>query len=399
VFVYENFASPAVVINGYAMAGSRDEPREKAGLAGFVSDCMTRGTQRYSYEQIYELTESIGASMGVSSGMHSTSFGAKSLSEDMPLMFDLLSDVLRCPTFPEAEIEKERAEWLTSLDERSNSTRARASMAFMELAYPQDHPYHHNADGDHESARAITREDVVRFHRDSFSPDGMVITVVGAVKAHDAVERIEAAFGDWRADGPARDALPPAPKVCGILRQHIDMPGKSQTSMLLGFPGPSRFELDWSACVMMNSILGQFGMYGRLGESVRKDEGLVYYIGSHLGGGIGPGAWYINAGINPAAVDRVVQKALAEVRRIQRRLVSTQELEDNQSYYIGVLPLSMETNEGIAGQINAQVRYDLGLDYLLGYEDRMRAITREDVRAAARKWLDADNYVLATAGT
>ena len=197
----------------------------------------------------------------------------------------------------------------------------------------------------------------------------------------------------------ARPELPPVPPVSGQLRRHVPMPGKSQTTLMWGFPGPSRYAPDWMSCSLMNSILGQFGMYGRLGESVRKEEGLVYYIGSRFDGGPGPGPWYISAGTNPNSVEQVMDISLAEVRRIRERRVKRTELEDNQSYFVGLMPLQMETNEGIAGAIANMVRYDLGLDYLLHYPDLVRSVTLDDIRASAQRWLDPDNFVLVTAGT
>ncbi len=411
VFAYENFASPAVVVSGYLMAGARDEAPagapgsaavnggpNRAGLAGFVADCLTRGAGSLSYEQIFERVESIGATIGVSGGMHTTGFYTKSLAEDLPLMLDLLSDVLIRPTFPEAEIEKERGEWLTSLEERANSARAMTSLAFNELCYPDGHPYRYSIDGYPETARAITRDELAAFHQTYFAPQGMVITVVGGVRTEDAHALVQRAFGDWHATRRARQHLPPAPKIEGQHRRHVSMPGKAQSSLMLGYPGPSRHDPDWIKLALMNSILGQFGMYGRLGESVRKDEGLVYYIGSRFEGGIGPGAWYIYAGVNPKSVDRVVEVSLAEVRRIRDRKVRPQELQDNQSYFTGSLPLQMETNEGVANQIVNMVRYDLSLDYLLRYPELVHSITPADIQAVARKWLDPDNFVMVTAG-
>jgi zinc protease len=399
VLAYENFASPAVVVSGYLVAGSRDETPAQAGLASFTTDCLTRGTARFSYEQIFELTEAAGANLSVSSGMHSSGFFTKSLAEDVPLLLDLLSDTLRCPTFPVEEVEKERAEWLTSLEERANNTRAMAGLAFSELAYPDNHPYHYSTDGYVETARAITRDDVADFHRRCYAPAGMVVSVVGAIKADEARDRVQAAFGDWATTRPERADMPPVPPVTGQPRKHVSMPGKSQTNLMWGFPGPSRSEPDWIPLVLMNSILGQFGMYGRLGESVRKEEGLVYYVGSRFEGGPGPGAWYVYAGTNPNTVDRVVEISLAEVRRICEKRVTPAELSDNQSYFTGVLPLQMETNEGIAGQIVNMVRYNLGLDYLQRYPDLVYSVTPAQIRAAAQKWLNADNYVLTTAGS
>jgi zinc protease len=398
IFAYENFNSPAAVVSGYMMAGALDEPREKAGLAGFVADCLMRGTARYSYEQLFEQTESIGANLSVSGGMFTTGFYSKSLSEDLPLMMDLLGDVVRHPTFPDEEVEKERAEWLTGLQERANSTRAQCGLAFAELCYPEGHPYHFSTDGYPETAKAITLDEVRDFHREYYAPGDMVFVVTGAVKAENARDIIAGKFGDWEARRPERAPLPDTPKIEGRPRKHITMPGKSQSNLALGFPGPSQFDPDWTPCVMMNSILGQFGMYGRLGESVRKEEGLVYYIGSRFEGGVGPGSWNLYAGTNPSTVDRVIEIALKEVRRMRDRKVKPAELDDNQSYFVGVQPLQLETNEGIAGQILSMVRYKRGLDWMLSYEDRIRAITVADIQRAAQKWLDPDNFVLATAG-
>ena len=136
LLVYENFASPAVIVSGYFTAGMRDESPLGTGLSGFVTDCLTRGTTRRTYAQIYDVTESIGASMGVSAGTHTSSLYAKSLAEDLPLMLDLLSDVVRHPSFPAEELERERAEWISALRERENSTRAQSGMAFYDLCYP-----------------------------------------------------------------------------------------------------------------------------------------------------------------------------------------------------------------------------------------------------------------------
>lgn len=398
IYAYENFASPAVVVNGYFIAGALDEPREKLGLAGFVADCLTRGTQRYSYEDIFEQTEAIGANLSVSGGIFTSGFFTKSLSEDLPLMLDLLGDVIRYPTFPEGEVEKERAEWLTSLQERANSTRAMCGLAFAELCYQAGHPFHYTTDGYPETAKAITLDDVRNFHQSFYAPQDMVFTVVGAIKAEQARDLIAARFGDWAMTRPERAPLPDAQPITGQPRKHVTMPGKSQSNIALGYPGPSNMDPDWTACVLMNSILGQFGMYGRLGESVRKEEGLVYYIGSRFEGGLGPGSWNLYAGTNPTTIDRVTEISLKEMRRMRARKVKPEELDDNQSYFIGVQPLQMETNEGIAGQILNMVRYKRGLDWLLTYPERVRAVTVDDLRRVAQKWLDPENFVLATAG-
>ncbi len=134
------------------------------------------------------------------------------------------------------------------------------------------------------------------------------------------------------------------------------------------------------------------------GRKRAQEEGLVYYIGSRFEGGLGPAPWNIYAGTNPKTIDRVVDIALKEVQRIRDRKVKPMELDDVQSYSIGSLPLQMETNEGIAGQIMNMLRYERGLDWMLNYEQRLRSITVNDVQRVAQTWLDPENFVLATAG-
>ncbi len=398
IFVYENFNSPAVVINGYLLSGSLDETRENAGLAGFVSDCLMRGTKQFSYEQIFEQTEAIGAGLNVSSGMYTTSFSGKSLVEDLPFMMSLLADVLRRPTFPKADVEKERAEWLTGLQERENNTGARCGLAFRGLCYPKTHPMSWSSDGYVETAQAITIHDLHEFHQTYYAPKGMVIAVVGAVKAAQVRAQVAAMFGDWVTTRPPQIGLPVAPAIKKQARKHVKMPGKMQSNFMLGFPALPQTHPDWMACQLMDSILGQFGMYGRLGDSVRKEEGLVYYIGSRFDGGLAQGPWYIYAGTNPKTIDRVVHIALAEVQRMMEKKVTPTELRENKSFFIGSIPLQMETNEGIAGQIVSMLRYGRGLDYLLEFPDRVNAITTADVQRVAQTWLNTERYVLATAG-
>lgn len=398
LLVYENFASPAVVVSGYFTAGTRDEIPPGTGLAGFVVDCLSRGTIHHTYAEIFEQTESIGASLSIGSGTHTSRVYAKSLAEDLPLMLDLMSEVIRHPTFPSDELERERAEWISALRERDNSTRAQTELAFYDLAYPEGHPYHYTSSGTLESARAITREQVIAYHQAFFAPRDMTLCVVGAVKATDARARVETAFADWQASRTDRFPMPEAPRITGQPRRHVPLRNKSQTTMMWGFPALPRTHPDWIPAVMMNSILGQFGMYGRLGERVRKEEGLVYYIGSSYSGGIGPGAWTCYAGTQPSTVDRVMDISRGEVRRIQDHRVKSRELDDVKRYFVGSLPLQMETNEGIAGRILDMQRYSLGFDYLLNYAERINAVTPAMAQAAAQRWLDADNFVLASSG-
>jgi zinc protease len=398
LLVRENHASPSVVVSGYLVAGGRDETAEQAGLAAFTAGMLTRGTTRRTFDQIYEAVESVGASLGLSAGVHHTGFGAKSLAEDLPLVLDVLADVLRNPTFPAEETEKLRGEILTDLEERTHDTQRMAGLTFYELAYPPEHPYHRSLAGYPETVSALSRTDLLTFYQQYYSPQGMVIVIVGAVQAREALAQVEAALGDWQAPAIPRPPLPSVPRLSQTRQRFVPIPGKTQSDIILGYPGPARSEPDFLDAAVCNTVLGVFGMMGRLGDRVRDEQGLAYYSYSRLEGGPGPGAWKVIAGVNPANVERAVESIRAEIHRICQEPVPEEELADSQAFLVGSLPLRLETNEGMAAAIVDMERYGLGLDYLQRYADLIREITPERVQEAAQRWLDPDAYALAVAG-
>lgn len=397
VLARENFSSPAVVFDGSLQVGSLDEPLEKSGLAQFTAASLMRGNEKYSFGEIYEQIESIGARLSIHGGTHTSGFGGKALAEDLDLLLSLAANALRHPTFPTEQVERLRGEIMTGLAIRVHDTGYMASSTFDKLLYP-NHPYGRDDDGTPESIQAITRDDLINFHKTYFAPKDMIVTVVGAVKTADAVALVEKHFGDWTTTRPERAPLPPAERINTIQRQSIAIAGKSQSDLVMGCVGPQRSDPDFLQARMANNIFGVFGMYGRLGDVVREKHGLAYYAYSQVSGGLGPGPWQIVAGINPKNVELAVDLIAKEMKRLVTTNVTPTELSDNQSFFIGRLPLQLETNEGVAGMIASMEQYNLGLDYLRRYPSMIKAITRDQVRAAAQHYLDPEHYAVAVAG-
>ena len=299
ILTRSNFNSPSVVVGGYFDAGALFDPDEKLGLADFVTSALMRGTKKRSFDKIYNELEAVGASLGFSSGVHKSGFNGRSLAEDLPLLLELLADALTTPVFPKSEIEKLRAQLLTGLAIRAQDTSDMASMTFDEILF-KDHPYSRPEDGHPETIKKIRREDLVKFHREHFGPRGMVIAIVGAVKAEDAVRQVKRALGGWQSKNQKEPlALPFLKLLKKTTTKTHHIAGKFQSDLVIGTNGPRRRDPEFMAASLGNNILGQFGLMGRIGDVVREKAGLAYYAGSSLSAGLGPGSWEVGAGVNP----------------------------------------------------------------------------------------------------
>ena len=398
VLGYETRGSPAQVIAGYLWAGAMDEPAEKAGLAYLTAAMLTHGTRRRTFAQINDELESVGAQLGFGSATHHVSFGGKSLAEDLDLILDILADCLQEPTFPEQEVTRLQGQILTDLQRRAHDTRRMARLTFDALLYP-GHPYGRSVKGYEETVSALSQPDLVAYYQDHYAPEGMVIAAVGSLPVEEVVRKVEASLGDWQAPGarPNR-TIPPAVRLDEPRRQIVAVEGKTQADVVLGWPGLARTDPEYMQVHLANTVLGTFGMMGRLGDNVRDEQGLAYYVFSRVEAGLGAGPWLATAGVNPANVERAIDGILSEVRRLRDEPVPADELADSQAYLTGIMPLQLETNEGVANQLLNMERHGLGLDYLLHYGDLVKAVTVRDLQEMAGKYLDPETYVLAVAG-
>ncbi len=399
VLARPNFSSPSVVLSGYLAAGNLFEPDEKLGLAGFTASMLMRGTALRSFQQIYDALESVGAGLGFSGSTHTTSFSGRSLVEDLDLLLELTNQSLRQPSFPGEYIERLRAQLLTGLAIRAQDTGEMASLAFDQIVYA-GHPYSRPEDGYIETIQAIQREDLVDFHQRFYGPRGLVITIVGGVEPNLAIEKVARILGDWTNPGqPDLPALPSVHPMVAQVRKQVNIPGKSQADLILGNVGPERRSADYMPAVLGNSVLGQFGMYGRIGESVREQSGLAYYAYSSMSGGIGPGPWYAAAGVDPANIEKTIDLILAEIKRFIQEPVTENELEDSKAQFIGRLPISLESNGGVAGALLNLERFELGLDYYQRYPGLVRSVTTHQVMETALRYLDPERMAIVAAGS
>jgi zinc protease len=398
ILTRSNFASPSVVLNGYLSSGCMHDPDDKLGVAYFTSLSLMRGTKKQSFHEIYDALESAGASLGFSASIHNTNFSGRALSEDLPLLLKTLAECILQPAFTPDQVERLRAQILTGLAIRAQDTGETASLKFDEVIFPK-HPYGRPEEGYPKTIQAITRADLEEFHRNHYGPQNLVVVIVGAVSPQQAIEEVQRALGDWQNPLQVEPlAFPPVRHLKKSIRKHLPLPGKSQTDLVMGSVGPHRNSPDFLAASLGNSVLGQFGMMGRIGDVVREKAGLAYDASTSLNSWIASGTWEVSAGVNPVNLQKAIDLIISELTRFVKEPVSLEELQDSQSNYIGRLPLSLESNAGVAGALLNLERFHLGLDYYRRYPAMVEAVTPEQILETARHFLDPDKLAIISSG-
>ena len=392
-------ANPSVVLRALVRAGSSRETPGEHGLAGLTGRMLRQGTQNISKSDLAEELDGMGAGLSVDVGYALVAISIKCLSGDFARAMEILAELLRRPVFPADEVERLKGQVLTELKEMDDNTRVVAERTWRELAYPATHPYHRLTVGNTQTVGAASREDLSAFHTAWYGPNQTTLIVVGDVALDEAAPAAQRALGDWpearieRVESTLPASDPPAQQV-----REVAMVGKTQADISLGLPTLERTSPDYYALSFANHILGRMYFMGRFGEKVRDEQGLAYYAYSELHGSYGRGPWLMRAGVNPRNLDKALASIAAELNRFMADGPTPAEQADGVSSLLGSLPRQLETNEGAAAVMSEIELYDLGLDYLERYPDIVRALTREQVTEAARRWIDPEHLVTAIAG-
>lgn len=398
IAVRRNPATPAVTFMLAFDAGSVFDPPSRPGLAAFTARMIDRGTPEHSADALAEAIEGRGASVEAASNRQSLTFTATCLEDDFEPMLALVARMAQAPTFPDDQIELRRQETLTRIAQDAENTGARATAAFFDRLYGEGHPYAHAPRGTAASIEALTRADLEAFHRARIGPERLTAAIVGDIdeaRARDAVARTLASWAPAGRDEPGELPAPAPPAV----RDHsrIDVPGKSQADIAYGFLGPGRLDEGYYAFWVMNTVLGQYGMGGRLGENIREQQGMAYYAYSSYDAARTPGPLLVRAGVDPANVDRAIAAIDHEIARIASGGVTQEERDNAVRYLIGSIPRMLETNAGTAQFLVTVEQFGLGEGFERRLPGLLSAVTVEQASAAAAA-LDPDRAVVAVAG-
>jgi zinc protease len=226
----------------------------------------------------------------------------------------------------------------------------------------------------------------------------MVVVVVGDVTPKAAVDAVSHTLAEWTNENQRPSSkIPQQMPIQKTTQKALSIPGKYQADIVMGSLAPERLSPDYHALRVGNNILGEFGMMGRLGKRVREQEGLAYYAYSSLSLGMGPGAWEMIAGVNPENIKKTIALVTDEIRMFVSEPVTEEELSDSKSYFLGRMPLLLESNSGVAISLLNLERFNLGLDYFLEYPKQIQSVTAEEVLQASQKYLDPDRLAIAVA--
>lgn len=398
ILVYENPAFPVVSLHGIIKgAGSYADPADKKGLANLTSSMIRRETKNRTMDEINEELEFVGANIEFSSGNETAVFDALSLSEDFSGVVEIMSDMILNPSFKQDGLDIEKGIAVADFLAAQKNNRSRAWQAYLETMFP-GHPYSNPPGGDEAGLNAVSLADLAAFHSANFRPDRTIIAISGAVKSEDVVKLLEKNLSSWKAPDDKPFAAAPLPQIAGNEVKKIDMPEKMQDVFFAGFKAPLPSDPDFTAFELMTDILAGSDLTSMLYGSVREAEGLVYYIYGFDTPKSGASTFQISAGLAPQNIDRALELMRQEISTISAEPLTELVLNDAKSYSVGHLPMTIETNGGIAGTMADFEYYGRPFTDIDNYADSIRNITADDIMRVAAKYLNPDKFVFAVAG-
>lgn len=385
----------SVTIN-FLGGAAQYESAPKLGVAQFTAQMLSEGTTSRTGDQLAEAQQMLGTTIRVGIGQESGSIAFTALSDKLDAALDLTADMMLNPALPADALERLRGQRLTNLLQRKDQVQAISSDVFYKTVYG-DHPYGRIVN--EQTVRAITRDDVVAFHRAYFQPARASITVVGDVDPARVKASFERAFARWSAGGEkATFAYPavPAPKAAAIYL--VDKPKAAQSSVIMGSPGPSRDTPDYFAISVMNNILGEL-FQSRLNNLIREVKGYSYGVGSGFNYGRGPGAFTAGGQIITTKTDSAVLDFMRELRGVQGGKPFTEdEIKQGKESLIQALPRRFASVDGVGGAISSLYLQGLPETFFQDYAAKINAVTGDDLVRVAKKYIDLANMYIVIVG-
>ncbi len=389
-------ALPLVAAELVIKAGASANPPGHSGLAGFTASMLDEGTASRSAPQIAAAMAQLGASFGAASGAETTRMSLLSLKKHFAAALAVVADVARNPSFPDADVERQRASRLADLGQHLEDASAVAHIVASAALYGPQHPFGHVELGSQVAIAATTRADLVGFWEKHYLPNNAALVLVGDLTGDEAIALAEAHFGSWRAGALTR----PAPaQATGTEARVVLVPMEdaSQTALQVTLIGAARTTPDFAALEIMNAVLG--GLFtSRINNTLREEKGYSYGVYSQFDYRRTPGPFEIAGSVRTSATGASVTEILKEVRAMREQLLSAAELENACNAQMLSLPGHFDTIEAISASLAGLFAYDLPLDYYSTLAPQFAAVTAEQVRAVAHTYLAPEKLVVVAVG-
>lgn len=369
----------------------------KPGLAMLTNGMLEEGAGKLDANAIAEHFDSLGASTGFDSLRDMATASLRSLTDEKLLTpaVETFALLLREPSFPVDALERVRKQMLVGLRHESQSPASLGSQAFHEALYG-DHPYASHSSGTMASVRTLRRKDVIDYHRRYYVGNNAVVAIVGAVSHEQAAQLAEQVVGNLPAGQPA-PALPEVAALGGASEQHIEHPS-TQTHILLGQPGMRRGDADYFALYIGNHILGGSGLTSRISDEIREKRGLSYSAYSYFSPMAAEGPYLLNLQTKTESRDEALNVLRATLTRFIDEGPSEKELIASKKNITGGFALNVDSNKDILGYIAMIGFYELPLNYLDTFIQRVNAVNVEQISDAFKRRIHPDKMALITVG-
>jgi zinc protease len=405
VFFVENHSIPMLDLSIEFDAGSRRDPQGKSGTASLTNAMLARGLGEgrapdgsiepaMTEAQISDAFADTAAQRGGGAGGDRAGASLRVLSSraEREASVQLLARLLAQPNFPADFFERDKARTISAIKEELTKPASIGGKAFWRVAYGA-HPYAMAATV--ESVGAITREDLVEFHRRHYVANHAVIAMIGAVSRAEA----DVIARQLTARLPQGFALPPLPEVAPVKGQEERIPHPaSQSHILIGGPALVRGDPDFFALTVGNYVLGGGGFVSRLMQEVREKRGLTYGVSSYFSPMAQAGPFQINLQTQKEQADEALKVVRDTLSAFLRDGPTEAELKAAKDNLIGGFALRIDNNRKILDNIAVIGFYDLPLDYLDTWTDHVAKVTVQDIKAAFNRKIATDRLVTVVVG-
>lgn len=397
VLVLERHKLPTVAFMLWIKTGALSDPQGLPGLAKFTADMLREGTTHRTSIQIARDVDDIGASLGASAGFgrNVSVVMASGLVENTNRILELMSDVVLNPTFPQDELAKYKKRQLAGLQQMRSQPGFLARERFYRVLYG-NFPASEIAPTP-ESVDKVTREELEKFHNESYAPNNAILGVAGDVDYNTIVPLIRKYFGSWQTRAVSSASLPPLPKPAAAKVVLVDRPDSVQTNILAGDQSVRRNSPDYIPLVVTNHILGG-GPAARLFLDLREEKGYTYGAYSYFRSDVYPGPWLATTEVRTAVTDGSMKALMDEFRKIRNENVPEKELDEARRAIVASFALSLESPSTLLNAWLTVDYYKLPQDYWNQYPTEVAKVTPQVVAKTARKYIDLNHLQVVCVG-